>query len=101
MGFKNADATFHRNVGYNSPNDTASRRRRLKFPCIIFTKHVAECKYSKFDYRGKVALHLSGFIGMAGYPDMQKILITIYFVENRLHWQCEVRLLLFTVCTCV
>ena len=31
---------------------------------------------------------------------MQKIRIMEFFIENMLHWQSEVRLLLFTVCTC-
>jgi hypothetical protein len=32
---------------------------------------------------------------------MQKIRIIGFFFENRLHWHLEVRLLLFTVCTCI
>jgi hypothetical protein len=46
-------------------------------------------------------LHLSGLIGTVSYPDMQQIQIIGFFFENRLHWQCELWLLLFTVCTCV
>ena len=34
-------------------------------------------------------------------PDKQKIQIIRIFFDNRLHWQFEVRLLLFTVCACV
>jgi hypothetical protein len=34
-----------------------------------------------------VKLHLYGFIGTAINPDMQKIRITGFFFENRLHWQ--------------
>jgi hypothetical protein len=49
----------------------------------------------------RVEPHLSGFIGMAKYPDMQKIRVIVFFFESRLHWQFEFRLLLFTVCTCV
>jgi hypothetical protein len=30
-------------------------------------------------------LHLSGLIGMASHPDMQKIWIIGYFFENGLH----------------
>jgi hypothetical protein len=41
----------------------------------------------------------SGLIGTARFPDMRKIRIIGSFVENRLHWQFEVRLLLFIVCT--
>jgi hypothetical protein len=46
-------------------------------------------------------MRLSGLIGMASHPDMQKIRIVRFFFENRQHWQFEVRLLLFTVCTCL
>jgi len=48
-----------------------------------------------------VELHLSGLIGIASHPDMQKIWIIGYFFENGLHWQFEVQLLLSTICTCV
>ena len=48
-----------------------------------------------------VDFHLSGLFGMVSHPDMQKIWISGFFFENRLHWQFEVQLLLFTVCTCV
>ena len=48
-----------------------------------------------------VELNLSGLITTGSRPDMQKIRIIGFFLENRLHWQFEVRLLLFTVCTCV
>ena len=44
-------------------------------------------------------LHLSGLIGKASHTDMKKIGIMGFFFESRLHWQFEVRLLLFTVCT--
>ena len=37
-----------------------------------------------------VELHLSGLIGTASHPDMQKIHIVGFFFENRLHWQFEV-----------
>jgi hypothetical protein len=53
------------------------------------------------DHIKTVELHLSGLIETASHPDMQKIRITGFFFENRLHWQFEVRLLLFTLCTCV
>ena len=46
-------------------------------------------------------LHLSGLIGTARYPDMQKIRIIEFFFENRLNWQFEARLLPFAVCTCI
>jgi len=46
-------------------------------------------------------LHLSGLIGTARHPDMQKVRIIGLLFGNTLHCQSEVRLLLFTVCTCV
>jgi hypothetical protein len=48
-----------------------------------------------------VELHLSRLIGMARHPHMHKIRIIGFFFENRIHWQFEALLLLFTVCTCV
>ena len=48
-----------------------------------------------------VELHFSRLIGAARHPEMQKIWIIGCFFENRLLWQFEFRLLLFTVCTCV
>jgi hypothetical protein len=47
-----------------------------------------------------VELHLSGLIGTARHPDMQKIRIIGFFFENRLHWQFEVRPSLFSGSTC-
>jgi len=46
-----------------------------------------------------VGLHLSVLIGTASQTDMQEIRIIGFFFENRLHWQFQVRSLLFTVCT--
>jgi len=48
-----------------------------------------------------VEFHLSGLIGTAGHPDKQKIRIIGFFFENTLHWQSEVQLLLYAVCTLV
>jgi len=45
-----------------------------------------------------VELHVSGLMGMARLLQMQKIRIIGFFFENRLHWEFEVGLLLFTVC---
>jgi len=59
-----------------------------------FKKNVVTCDNT-------VELHLFGIIVTASHPDMQKIRMIGFFFENRLHWQFEVRLLLFTVCTCV
>jgi hypothetical protein len=41
----------------------------------------------------------SGLTGMVSHPDTQKIQIIGFFFHNRLHWQSEFQLLLFTVCT--
>jgi hypothetical protein len=38
-------------------------------------------------------------IPIKSHPDMQKIRIIGFFFESRLHWQFEVLLLQFTVCT--
>jgi hypothetical protein len=37
-----------------------------------------------------VKLQLSGLIGAESHPDMQKIRITGFLFENKLHWQFEV-----------
>jgi hypothetical protein len=50
---------------------------------------------------GRVQLHLPGLIGTANHLDKQKIRIIEIFLEHKLHWQLEVRLLLFTVRTCI
>jgi hypothetical protein len=50
------------------------------------------------EFSNTVVLHLTGLIGTASYSDMQKIRIIGYFFENKLYWQFEVRLFLFTVC---
>jgi len=42
---------------------------------------------------------LFGLSGTESHLDMQKIQIIGFFFENRLHWQFEVWLLLFTLCT--
>ena len=48
-----------------------------------------------------VALHSSGLIGTASHPVMQKTPIIGFVFENKWHGQFAVRLLLFTICTCV
>jgi len=48
-----------------------------------------------------IEFHFSGLIGMASHLDVQIIQIIEFFFGNRLHWQFEIQLLLFTVCTCV
>ena len=52
-------------------------------------------------YFNTAELQFSGLIGTASHPDMQKIRKIGFFLENMLHWQVAVQLLLFTVCTCV
>jgi len=42
-------------------------------------------------------LHIFGLNEMVNHLDMQKIQITGFFFENRLHWQFEIRLSLATV----
>jgi hypothetical protein len=37
-----------------------------------------------------VEFHLSGLIGTASHPDMQKFRIVGFFFENGLHWQLEI-----------
>ena len=46
--------------------------------------------------KSTVELRLSRLIGTAR---LWEIGIIGFFIENRVHWQFEVRLLLFTVCT--
>jgi len=53
------------------------------------------------DVASTVELQLSRLIGTASHPAMLKIRIIGFVFENTLHWQFEVWLLLFTVCTCV
>jgi hypothetical protein len=52
-------------------------------------------------YTVTVELHLFALTGTANQLDMQKIGIIGFLFENGLHRDFEVRLLLFTVCTCV
>ena len=58
-------------------------------------------KHSRMTERCTVELRLFGMIGKASNPNMQKIRIIGFCFENRLHWQFVVRLLLFTVSTCI
>jgi hypothetical protein len=50
-------------------------------------------------YELQYSITPAGLIGTARLPDMRKIRINGSFVENRVHWQFEVRLLQFIVCT--
>ena len=47
--------------------------------------------------RSTEELRLSGLIGTASHPDVQKYRIIGFLFEIGLHWQFEVLLLLFTV----
>ena len=72
----------------------------------IFWKIKLEIKYihlyiNETEINSMIEFHFSGLIGMASHLDMQIIQIIGFFLEIRLHWQFEIRLLLFTVCTCV
>jgi hypothetical protein len=58
------------------------------------------CKQLVFKFRIAVELYLAKLIGMVSHTDTQKILIIGFFFENKLHWQFEVQLLLFTVYGC-
>jgi hypothetical protein len=55
-------------------------------------KDVCQLKYGPYT----IELHFSELTGMASHPNMQKIWITRFFLENRLHWQFEVRLLFYS-----
>jgi hypothetical protein len=66
-------------------------------PVEIICNYIMEMAYIKT----RVELYLSGLIGTARHLDVQNIRIIGVFFEIRLHWQSEVRLLHFTVCTCV
>jgi len=54
------------------------------FMCLTF----CFCVFVLFLYC-TIELHLPGLIGTVNHPDMQKISITGYFFENRLHGQFE------------
>ena len=56
--------------------------------------------YAIRNNRGIAEFHLSGLIGTGSHTDTQKIR-KLDFSSKRLHWQFEVRLLLFKVRTCV
>jgi hypothetical protein len=58
----------------------------------------SEIFITSYRQNNTVEPNLSGLIGTASHPDMQKIRIMGVFFENRLHWLFEVWLLLLTVC---
>ena len=51
------------------------------------TKQIQLQVMSQHSYTAE--LHLSGSIGTAGPPDIQKIWMIGFFFENGLHWQFE------------
>jgi hypothetical protein len=71
-------------------------RPSVERPISLFLElYLTQCDFCAVEF------HLSELIGTASHPDMQKIRIIGFFFENRLHWQFEECLLLFTVYTCV
>jgi len=66
---------------------------------VYITKQLTE--RNNHNVASTVELQLSRLIGTASHPVMLKIRIIEFFFENKIHWQSEVWLLLFTVCTCV
>ena len=68
---------------------------------ILFNDYVRVLKTIVRNNSTAVERNLSGLIGTSSNPNTQKIRIIGFFFENMLHWHFEVRLLLFTVCTCV
>jgi len=67
----------------------------LKSLCVVESKALHEC-FPDFSFCCEVLLFWK-----ASHPEMQKIQIIRFFFKNRLLWLFEVRLLLFTVRTCV
>jgi hypothetical protein len=73
---------------FNVDNVNNEAKFKFHFPVVvIMTKQTELQMMSQNQHR--VELHLSGLIGKAGLPDMQKIRIIRFFFENRLHWQFE------------
>ena len=75
---------------------SASRSFRVS-PFLILASHTL--LFVPHFFKITVELRLSGLISKVSHPDNQTIRIIGFFFANRLHWQSEVRLLLFTVCT--
>jgi hypothetical protein len=71
-----------------------------KYKLRRLTEHVVQLVIRKC-YEGILESHLSGLTGTVGHPNVKKNRIIGFSFENMLHWQFEVRLLLFTVCICV
>jgi hypothetical protein len=86
---------YRRYPHYQSLGGTADIVKRLR---VWATE---ETWFDSLQGQCTVELHLSGLIRSAKQPDMEKIRIIGFFLENKLHWQFEVRLLQFTVYTCI
>jgi len=71
----------------------------LPLPCVTVCHHISTGVYPHTVASNTAEYQLSGLIGTASYPDMQEIRIIGFFFKNSLHWQFEVQLLVFTVCT--
>ena len=56
----------------------------LPLPCVTVCHHIS---FGVYHLSSTIKLHLSGLIGTANHPDMQKIQINWLFFENRLHWR--------------
>ena len=74
--------------------------------CINLHAQISSEKRTVYIHAGdlnvdNVEHYLSGLNVMVNHPDMLKIRIIGFFSEYRLHFQFEILLLLFTVCTCV
>jgi len=71
-----------------------------KIPTFFFFQSITS-RYSGIFISAAITveLHLSVLNGAASQTDMQEIRIIGFFFENRLHWQFQVRPLLFTLCT--
>jgi hypothetical protein len=80
--------TFLRNVRNHKPSHTATYPRRLKssnrLSLYVITLLVVFCSqcFNSAHFQGTTELHLSGLIGRASHPDMQRIRIIGCFFEK-------------------
>jgi len=88
--------TFFNNASVNICQCLRDRctYEELKSLCVVENKPLHEC-FPGFSFCREVLLFWK-----ESHPEMQKIQIIRFFL-NRLHWLFEIRLLLFTVRTCV
>ena len=99
--FRKQCSPLSHNIVASLKTDMFQSRKSLSRATIIPTTWIAiEYSYLYPVYtQNTTELHLSGLTVTTCHPDTQKIRITGFFFENKLHWQFEVRLLVFTVCT--